>query len=59
MIFDKTFSKALHRTFELRQKGDYMEITVISDNDVENLMLTTTDFSYTVECFLSRKDTPV
>jgi uncharacterized protein (UPF0332 family) len=57
MIFDKIFSKALHRAFELRQKGDYMENTVISDNDVEDLMLTATDFLYTVECFLSKKDT--
>ena len=57
MIFDKIFSKALHRAFELRQKGDYMENTVISDNDVEELMLTATDFLYAVESFLSTKDT--
>jgi uncharacterized protein (UPF0332 family) len=57
MIFDKIFSKALHRAFELRQKGDYMENTVISDKDVEELMLTATDFLYIVECFLSTKDT--
>lgn len=57
MIFDKIFSKALHRAFELRQKGDYMENTVISDYDVEDLMLRATDFLYTVECFLSKKDT--
>ena len=55
MVFDKIFSKALHRAFELRQKGDYMENTVISDNDVEELMLTATDFLYTVESFLSTK----
>ena len=55
MIFDKIFSKALHRAFELRQKGDYMENTVISDNDVEELMLTATDFLYAVESFLSTK----
>jgi uncharacterized protein (UPF0332 family) len=56
MIFDKTFSKALHRAFELRQKGDYMENTVIPENDIENLMRTATDFLSKVECFLSRKD---
>ena len=59
MIFDKTYSKALHRAFELRQKVDYMENTVISDNDIENLTLAATDFLHAVECFRSRKDTSV
>jgi uncharacterized protein (UPF0332 family) len=59
MIFDKIFSKALHRAFELRQKGDYMENTVISDNDVGGLMVTATDFLRTVESFLSKKDASV
>jgi len=54
-IFDKKLSKALHRAFELRQRGDYMENTVISDSDVEEIMLSTTEFLYTTEKFLSAK----
>ena len=34
-IFDKKLSKALHRAFELRQKGDYMESTAILDGDID------------------------
>lgn len=55
-IFDKKLSKALHRAFELRQKADYMEHTVISDSDVTELMLMTTDFLYAAENFCLAKD---
>ncbi len=35
--FPKELSKALHRAFELRQKGDYMEETEISTADMEEI----------------------
>lgn len=54
-LFDKKLSKALHRAFELRQRGDYMENTVISISDVEEIMLLTTEFLNTTEKFLSAK----
>ncbi|MCX5826752.1 MAG: HEPN domain-containing protein [Deltaproteobacteria bacterium] len=54
-IFDKRLSKALHRAFELRQKGDYMEFTTITDPDIEELMLLTTEFLVTAENYLSVK----
>ena len=54
-IFDVKLSKALHRAFELRQRGDYMENAVISDSDIQELMLLTTEFLYTAEKFLLEK----
>jgi hypothetical protein len=36
-VFPKELSKALHRAFELRQKGDYMEEAEITAADVEEL----------------------
>jgi uncharacterized protein (UPF0332 family) len=36
-IFDKEFSKTLHRVFELRQKGDYMEEVEVSDEDIKEM----------------------
>lgn len=36
-ILDKEFSKVLHRAFELRQKGDYMEQTEVTKQDVEEI----------------------
>lgn len=36
-IFPKELSKALHRAFELRQKGDYMEEAEISVADMEEI----------------------
>lgn len=36
-VFPKELSKALHRAFELRQKGDYMEEAEITPADVEEL----------------------
>lgn len=54
-MFDKRLSKALHRAFELRQKGDYMEYTAISDSDIEDLMSLTTEFLSTAGNLLSAK----
>lgn len=36
-IFPKELSKALHRAFELRQKGDYLEEAEITSADVEEV----------------------
>jgi uncharacterized protein len=36
-IFPRELSKALHRAFELRQKGDYLEDAEITDSDIEEL----------------------
>jgi uncharacterized protein (UPF0332 family) len=36
-IFDKEMSKALHRAFELRQKGDYMEEAEVARADVDEM----------------------
>jgi uncharacterized protein (UPF0332 family) len=35
--FPKEMSKALHRAFELRQKGDYMEETEVTVDDVAEI----------------------
>src|SRR3972149_8363206 len=37
-IFDKGMSKALHRTFELRQKWDYMEQAEVTKKDVDEIL---------------------
>lgn len=36
-VIPKELSKALHRAFELRQKGDYMEEAEISLSDIEEI----------------------
>lgn len=36
-IFEKDFSKVLHRTFELRQKADYMERTEVTKQDIDEI----------------------
>jgi uncharacterized protein len=36
-IFPKELSKALHRAFELRQKGDYLEDAEITLSDIEEI----------------------
>ena len=43
-IFDKELSKTLHRAFELRQKGDYMEQAEVTRNDVDEMFPKTKDF---------------
>jgi uncharacterized protein (UPF0332 family) len=37
-IFPKEMSKALHRAFELRQKGDYLEDMEIARADIDEVM---------------------
>jgi len=36
-IFDKKLSKTLHRAFELRQKGDYVEQATVTKEDVDEI----------------------
>lgn len=43
-VFDKEMSKALHRAFELRQKGDYMEEAEVTRADVDEIFPKAIDF---------------
>jgi len=43
-IFDKELSKTLHRAFELRQKGDYMEEVEVTDEDIDEMFPRVIDF---------------
>lgn len=43
-VFDKELSKTLHRAFELRQKGDYMEQSDIIKEDVDEIFPKALDF---------------
>jgi len=43
-IFDKELSKILHRSFELRQKGDYMEQPEITKADIDEILPKTVSF---------------
>lgn len=51
-IFDKELSKTLHRAFELRQKGDYMEQAEVTKNDVDEMFPKTKDFVDKVKVYL-------
>lgn len=37
-VFDNELSKTLHRAFELRQKGDYMEQAEVTQKDVDEML---------------------
>lgn len=43
-LFSKEMSKALHRAFALRQKGDYMEETEVSPDDIAEIRLVAEQF---------------
>ncbi len=51
-IFDKDFSKVLHRASELRQKGDYMEQIEITKQDVDEIKPKAQDFINQIENYL-------
>ena len=51
-VFEKTMSKTVHRAFELRQKGDYMEEAEVSKEDIEEMLPKTIEFVNTVRAFL-------
>jgi len=50
--FPKEMSKALHRAFELRQKGDYMEETEVTADDVAETRPAAEQFVEFAERFL-------
>lgn len=50
--FPKEMSKALHRAFELRQKGDYMEETEVTADDVAEIRPVAEQFVEGAEKFL-------
>jgi len=50
--FPKELSKALHRAFELRQKGDYMEDSEISTADMEEIKPLAEQFVNKAEVFV-------
>jgi len=56
-IFDKELSKTLHRAFELRQKGDYMEQAEVTKNDVALCEQVVDVDSECYRCYGSNKDT--
>ncbi|KWT92948.1 HEPN domain-containing protein [Candidatus Magnetominusculus xianensis] len=51
-VFDKSMSKILHRVFELRQKGDYVEYADILDEDVLELFPQVENFVNSVKRYL-------
>lgn len=51
--FPKELSKALHRAFELRQKGDYMEDAEVILEDVDEMRPLTEQFVEHAERFLA------
>ncbi|MCL4456238.1 MAG: HEPN domain-containing protein [Nitrospirae bacterium] len=51
-IFDKGMSKVLHRAFELRQKGDYMEQAEVTKKDVDEILPEATSFVNKIKEYL-------
>lgn len=51
--FNREYSKALHRAFELRQKGDYMEQSEVTKQDIDEIRPKAEDFLNKVEGYLS------
>lgn len=54
-IFPREMSKALHRAFELRQIGDYMEETEVTSNDIEEIRPMAAEFVANAETLLFGK----
>lgn len=54
-IFDKNMSKSLHRAFELRQKGDYMEDAEVTQKDVDDILPQAIDFVKNIKDYLLKK----
>jgi len=51
-VFDEKLSKILHRAFELRQKGDYMEQAEVTQSDVDEMLPETKEFVRKVKTYL-------
>ncbi len=54
-IFDKGMSKALHRAFELRQKGDYMEQVEVTKKDIDEILPEAINFVNRIKVYLFRE----
>lgn len=55
-VFDQGMSKTLHRAFELRQKGDYMEQPDVKKEDIDEIFPKAVDFVNKIKQYiLSRK----
>jgi len=54
-LFDKEMSKTLHRAFELRQKGDYMEDADVTKDDVDEMLPKTKDFVSAIKEYLLKQ----
>ena len=54
-IFDKELSKTLHRAFELRQKGDYMEQVEVTQSDIDEMTPMVIDFVNKIKGYLQTK----
>lgn len=50
--FSREMSKALHRAFELRQRGDYMEETEVTSMDIDEIRPMAEQFAATAEKLL-------
>jgi uncharacterized protein (UPF0332 family) len=51
-VFDKELSKTLHRAFDLRHKGDYMEEAEVTKEDVDEMLPKVADFVSQVKDYL-------
>jgi uncharacterized protein len=55
-IFDKELSKILHRSFELRQKGDYMEQPEITKADIDEILPKTVSFINEIKQYILKNN---
>lgn len=51
-VFDEKLSKTLHRAFELRQKGDYMEQAEVTKGDIDEMLPEIKGFVSKVKAYL-------
>jgi len=51
-VFDEKLSKILHRAFELRQTGDYMEQVEVTRSEVDEMLPETKEFVRKVRMYL-------
>ncbi len=51
-VFDQDMSKTLHRAFELRQKGDYMEQPDVKKEDIDETFPKVVDFVKKIRQYL-------
>ena len=51
-VFNEKLSKTLHRAFELRQKGDYMEQAEVTKGDIDEMLPEIKEFVRKVKAYL-------